>query len=118
MVLAVLELNNMEVIQLKSNVNWCKHELHQLTPIHSELHPDEKVFKLESPYKYKVIRSSQTSLPIEVVLTYGPTLCVGQEVEQLGMVLKEVCKAWNSEGETFNALVFYDMSGNEETGTV
>ena len=108
----------MEVIQLKSNVNWCKHELDQLTPIHPELHPDEKVFKLESPYKYKIIKSSYTGLPVEVVLTYGPTLYVGQEVEQLGMVLKEVCRALNSEGEMFNALVFYDISGNEETGIV
>ena len=34
---------NMDVIILKSSVNWCKHELHQLTPMFP--HPDEKVFK-------------------------------------------------------------------------
>lgn len=111
----------MEVIQLKSGVNWCKHELRSLTPVDPSLHPDEKVFKFITPHRYEIIRSEKTKIPIGIAFTYGPILYVGETNPQIGMMLKEICQAFNKRTgeETYLALVFhYDISGNEEAGIV
>lgn len=119
--LAAQEDANMEVIELKSSVNWCKHELRSLTPLDPTLHPTEKVFKFITPHRFEIIRSEKTKLPIGIAFAYGPVLYVGQVNEQIGIPLKEICQATNkATGETtFIALIFdYDISGNSETGIV
>lgn len=112
----------MEILQLKSGVNWCKHTLYQLIPLNPDLHPDEKVYKLITDYHYDVIRDENTKLPIGVSLGYGPNLYSGDFIEQLQMKLKEICYAYNKETgeeEDFITLVFeYDISSNNSAATV
>lgn len=110
----------MDII-LKSSVNWCKHNLHQLTPLDPNKHPDEKVYRLFTDYHYQIIRDEKTKLPKGIALSYGPSLQVGVVDEQIGMPLKEICTAYNkSTGEeSFLALIFeYDIPSNEETGII
>ena len=108
---------NMDVIILKSSVNWCKHELHQLTPMFP--HPDEKVFKFFTDYPPEIIRHEVTKLPIGISFHCGPVIKVGEINPQINMPLKEVCKGIDSSGKDFVALVFeYDISSNEEAGII
>lgn len=119
--LAAQEFSNMEVIQLRSSVNWCKHELRSLRPVDPSLHPTEKVFKFISPHRYEILRNEKNKLPIGIAFAYGPVLYIGEVNEQLGMTLKDICTAFNKETgeEKYLTLIFdYDISGNEETGIV
>lgn len=111
----------MEVIQLKSSVNWCKHTLYPLTPLNPNLHPTEVVYKFTSPYKYKVIQDETTKLPSGINFGYGPILCIGDINPQIGIPLKEICKAFDKKTgeEKYLTLIFdYDISGNKKTGIV
>lgn len=119
--LAAQEFSNMEVIRLRSSVNWCTHELRSLTPVDPTLHPDEKVFKFLSPHRFEIIRSEKNKMPIGIAFTYGPVLYVGETNPQIGIPLKEICTAFNKETgeEKYTVLIFgYDISGNNETGIV
>jgi hypothetical protein len=105
-------------IILKSSVNWCKHTLHQLTPINNQC--NEKVYKFFTDYPVDIIRHEITKLPIGISFHCGPILKIGEINPQINMPLKEIWKGTNSMGEEFIALVFedYDIPSNEETGTV
>ena len=105
-------------ITLKSSVNWCKHELHQLTPMFDN--PNEKVFRFFTEYAPEILRNEITKLPIGISFHCGPVLKIGEINPQINMPLKEVCKGIDSAGEDFIALVFesYDIPSNEETGIV
>lgn len=101
----------MEVIQLKSSVNWCKHELRSLKPISPNSQLTEKVFKFITPYRYEILIGEQSKIPIGIAFSYGPVLYVGQTNEQLGMTLKEICMAFDKETgeEKYTVLIFgYD----------
>lgn len=104
----------MDAITLKSCVNWCKHILRPLIPVNPSLHPDEKVYKIESEYDYDVLRHEISGLPIGIDLCYGPVIHIGEVNPQIGMPLKEICNCLNSDGEyIYTALVFKDdLSGN------
>lgn len=119
--LAVQEETNMEVIQLKSNVNWCKHELRSLTPLDPTLHPTEKVFKFITPHRFEILRSEKTKMPIGIAFAYGPVLYIGQTNEQIGIPLKEICEAFNKETgeELYTVLIFdYDLPSNSQAGII
>jgi hypothetical protein len=107
----------MNNIILKSSVNWCKHELHQLTPMFDNF--NEKVYRIFTEHPFKIIRQNIGALPVGISFHCGPTLKVGEIDPQINMPLKEICKGISKNGEDFVALVFeYDIPSNEETGTV
>jgi hypothetical protein len=108
----------MNIITLKSSVNWCKHELHQLTPLVDN--PNEEVYRFYTEYKPEILFHEITKLPIGISFHCGPILKVGEINPQIGKPLKEVCRGYDIEGnQTFMALVFeHDISSNKETGIV
>jgi hypothetical protein len=108
----------MNIITLKSSVNWCKHELHQLTPLVDN--PNEEVYKFYTEYRPEILFHEITKLPIGISFHCGPILKVGEINPQIGKPLKEVCKGYDSAGnQTFMALVFeHDIPSNKETGIV
>lgn len=108
----------MNHIKLKSNMHKCVHDLYELIPL-EERHPDEKVFKFKSEYPTDLIYDENRDT-IGICFTFGPILYVGQINPQMGMPLKEIVPAYDSNGEfIYTALIFkYDISSNEETGTV
>lgn len=95
----------MQQIKIKSNVNWCTHTLKRLTPIctHSE---NEIVFKPETAFNYEVIKDGN-KLPTAFVFSYGPILYVNQINEQINLRLKEICSAYNNDGDyVYPVLIF------------
>lgn len=97
----------MDKIIIKSGVNWCKHILSPLLPLNSKLHPNEKVYKLVTDYRFTTIKDDN-KVPIGIVLGCGPTLEVGHTNENIGMQLKEITTAFNKDtGESlFTVLIF------------
>lgn len=109
---------NMKVIKLKSNINWCTHELHSLTPLCPK--ENELVFKIVKKHSFEILRNEMTRLPSGIAFQCGPNILIGEINSQIGMPLKEICSAFDSEGNyLYTVLIFdYDISSNEETGII
>lgn len=100
----------MDIIKLKSKVNWCSHELHSLTPLNEK--PDEKVYKVCTEYNYEFEKEDKEIKAIH--LHCGPILRTNSIDPQIGMTLKEISSAYDSKGDyIYPALIFkYDILGN------
>ena len=106
----------MEIIKLKGNTNRGIHYLSPVTPV--EEHPDERWYKFITQYPYRIFNDIKTKLPHEIQFSWGPTLTVGETDPQIGMTLKEICPCINNDDIGYILIFDYDISGNEETGTV
>lgn len=106
----------MEIIKLKGNTNRGIHYLSPVTPV--EEHPDERWYKFITQYPYRIFNDIKTKLPHEIQFSWGPTLTVGEIAPQIGMMLKEICPCINNDDIGYILIFDYDISGNEETGTV
>ena len=106
----------MELIKLRGNSNRCTHYLSPLKPVKE--HPDERWYKFITQYPYEVINDMKAKLPHEIQFSWGPTLVVGETNPQIGMTLKEICPCINNKEIAYVLIFDYDISGNEETGTV
>jgi len=106
----------MEIIKLKGNTNRGIHYLSPVTPV--EEHPDERWYKFITQYPYRIFNDIKTKLPHEIQFSWGPTLTVGETDPQIGMMLKEICPCINNDDIGYILIFDYDISGNEETGTV
>ena len=106
----------MEIIKVKGNTNRGIHYLSPVTPV--EEHSDERWYKFITQYPYRIFNDIKTKLPHEIQFSWGPTLTVGEVDPQIGMMLKEICPCINNDDIGYILIFDYDISGNEETGTV
>lgn len=100
----------MDSIILKGSIPRYSHELKPLKSLKERNENSE-----DNIYAYKVVSNKNVELttdknkvPVEIIFSGGPTLKVGERDSQTNMLLKDICAAFNHNGEYMYVVLIFE----------